>query len=68
MKHVKRKIRFLLLPKFYYGKTYWLTWVRITKHFNGYRYLTTNIEKLQLCRRKKRKRLRKENYEQLKSK
>lgn len=46
MIYKKTKVRFLLLPKTYHNKTYWLQWVVITKHFNGYKYITTNIEKL----------------------
>lgn len=46
MKHKKVKIKFAFLPIVYHNKTYWWEWVETTKHFNGYRFVTTNIEKL----------------------
>lgn len=46
MIHEKTKTKFLYLPLFYRNKMYWLSRVTITKNFNGYRYLVTNILKL----------------------
>ena len=40
----KTKTKFLILPLFYRRKTYWLEKVKITKSFNGHRYLIINVE------------------------
>ena len=42
-KHKKSKTIFTILPLTYRGKIYWLRWVVITKHFNGYNFITTSV-------------------------
>lgn len=44
MIHEKTKTKFLFLPLLYRNKVYWLRKATITRNYNGYKYLITNIK------------------------
>jgi len=46
IKSVSKKKKFLIFPMIHRGVFYWLTRVKVTKHYNGSSYQITNVEEV----------------------